>query len=218
MACPDLDGSRDRLDGGPARGLAGTAIILAGGRSRRMGRPKAALPFGDETLLRRLVRIYRGWFGEVLVAAAPGQDLPEAPAPVLRDAVEGLGPLAGISSGLRAAGFEACFVTSCDHPFPDRRVVDALMAGLLQADACVARWEDRLQPTFAAYRRGLAGLCEAQLAAGELAPVRLYDKVRTRILEPAELIALEPEGLSMLDVNDPETYLRALERLARREP
>jgi molybdopterin-guanine dinucleotide biosynthesis protein A len=197
--------------------MSGTAIILAGGRSRRMGRSKAALPFGDEPLLRRLVRIHRGWFDEVLVAAAPGQELPETFAPVVLDAEPDRGPLAGICAGLRAARFEACFVTSCDHPFPDRRVVEALMAGLGEADVCVARWEGRLQPIFAAYRRSLAELCEAQLAAGELRPVRIYDQVRTRILEADEITALDPEGLSMLDVNDPEGYRRSLGLLARLE-
>ena len=195
--------------------MSGTAIILAGGHSRRMGRSKAALPFGDEPLLRRLVRIYRGWFDEVLVAAAPGQELPETFAPVVLDAEPDRGPLAGICAGLRAARLEACFVTSCDHPFPDRRVVEALMAGLGTADVCVARWEGQLQPIFAGYRRSLAGLCEAQLAAGELRPVRLFDQVRTRILEPEEITALDPEGLSMLDVNDPEGYRHSLDLLAR---
>ena len=101
------------------------------------------------------------------------------------------------------------------EPEVSRRVVEALMAGLAGADVCVARWEGRLQPIFAAYRRSLAELCEAQLAAGELRPVRLYDRVRTRILEAGEITALDPEGLSMLDVNDPEAYRHALDLLAR---
>ena len=190
-----------------------TAIILAGGRSRRMGRSKAFLPFGDETLLARLVRIYAGWFQEVLVAAAPEQELPEVPARVVRDAVLDQGPLAGICGGLRAAGSATCFVASCDHPFPDLRVAENLMAALDAFDICVPRWEGHLQPLFAGYRRSVLALAEAQLARGELRPIRLFEGARTRILEPLEISALDPDGRSMLDVNEPGTYQKALELL-----
>ena len=198
---------------GPPGPAQSTAIILAGGHSRRMGRSKACLPFGDEPLLTRLVRIYLGWFGEVLVVAAPGQELPEAGVRVVRDAVPDRGPLEGICAGLRASGSATCFVASCDHPFPDQRVAAALVAALDRFEICAPRWEGHLQPLFAGYRRSVLPLAEAQLAAGELRPFQLFQRTRTRILESGDITALDPGGDSMLDVNDPETYRRALERL-----
>jgi molybdopterin-guanine dinucleotide biosynthesis protein A len=86
-----------------------------------MGRPKAWLPFGGELMLQRVVRVLREVVEPVVVVAAPGQDVPELPAgvEVVRDEVEGRGPLAGLAAGLAAlAGrADAAYLSSCDVPF-----------------------------------------------------------------------------------------------------
>jgi molybdenum cofactor guanylyltransferase len=109
-------------------------IVLCGGRSSRMGTPKAWLPFGDELMLPRVVRIVREAVGLVVVVAAPGQDVPPLPADVriVRDEVEGRGPLGGLAAGLAALEGEAdvVYLSSCDVPLlrPEfvRRVVGSL--------------------------------------------------------------------------------------------
>src|SRR5690349_15807444 len=80
------------------------AVILCGGQSRRMGRPKAWLPFGPEPLLARVVRRVREVVGPVVVVAAPGQNLPSLPSDVAvaRDPVADRGPLQGLAAGLAA--------------------------------------------------------------------------------------------------------------------
>src|SRR5215213_4616179 len=96
-------------------------IVLCGGRSSRMGRQKAWLPFGDEVLLQRVVRVLREVVEPVVVVAAPDQDLPPLPAGVLvaRDDREYLGPLNGLAAGLAALGSRAgaAYLSSCDVPF-----------------------------------------------------------------------------------------------------
>src|SRR5579871_4934557 len=79
-------------------------IVLCGGRSSRMGRPKAWLPFGDELMLPRVVRVLRAVVDPVVVVAAPGQDVPPLPPDVeiVRDEIEGKGPLGGLAAGLAA--------------------------------------------------------------------------------------------------------------------
>src|SRR5438128_4376608 len=79
-------------------------IILCGGQSKRMGRPKAWLPFGGETMLPRVVRLLSQVVAPVVVVAAPGQDLPALPAgvAVVRDEERGRGPLQGLAAGLKA--------------------------------------------------------------------------------------------------------------------
>ena len=191
-----------------------TAILLAGGQSRRMGQSKAFLPFGKETLLERLVRFYSALFSEVLVVAAHDQALPQVNARIVYDDVPDQGPLAGICAGLRATRCDTCFVASCDHPFPGPDLVRALLEGLGQFDICAPRWEGWLQPLFAAYRKALLPDFAEQLARGELRPIGLFDQVRTRILEPDEVRGIEPEGHSLMDLDEPEDYRRALEYLA----
>src|SRR5689334_1590078 len=95
-------------------------IVLCGGRSSRMGRPKAWLPFGGETMLQRVVRVLREVVDPVAVVAAPGQDIPELPTGVrvIRDEIEGKGPLGGLCAGLSAIAGEcdAVYLSSCDVP------------------------------------------------------------------------------------------------------
>src|ERR1051326_5390008 len=107
-------------------------IILCGGQSKRMGRPKAWLPFGDEVLLQRVERILRAVVQPIVVVAAPDQDIPSLPGDVtvVRDAERGRGPLQGLAAGLGAlAGrADAAYVSSCDVPLLGaefvRRLID----------------------------------------------------------------------------------------------
>ncbi len=190
----------------------GSAIILAGGKSSRMGRPKAMLPFGGEPLIARVVRGLAPLFPELVVVAAPGQDLPELSATVVRDHVAYRGPVGGIRYGLGECGSTAAFVTSCDVPFLSLPLVSHLAARLPGHDVVVPRWEGRLQPLHAVYRRSVLPLLERQLERDELRPVFLYDKVRTLRLEEDEVRALDPDGSSFFNMNTPEDYHRALAR------
>src|SRR5215207_2383731 len=106
-------------------------IVLAGGRSRRMGTPKAWLDWHGSTLLRRACGIVaRGTAGPVVVVRAPGQELPPLPASVrvVDDAREGRGPLQGILAGLEATDADVAFVASVDLPFLHPAFVAAVCA------------------------------------------------------------------------------------------
>ena len=96
-------------------------IVLCGGRSSRMGRPKAWLPVGGEVMLQRVVRVLREVVDPVVVVAAPGQDVPPLPdaVTIVRDEVEGRGPLAGLAAGLAALDgrADAAYLSACDVPF-----------------------------------------------------------------------------------------------------
>jgi hypothetical protein len=76
----------------------------------------------------------------------------------------------------------------------------------------VPNWEGRLQPLHAIYRRSVLPLLQAQLERGELRPVFLYEKVRTREIGESEIRRLDAEGLSFLNMNSPEDYRAALAR------
>src|SRR5262249_37591092 len=96
-------------------------IILCGGQSKRMGRPKAWLPFGNELMLQRVTRILGTVVKPLVVVAAPQPEVPTLPADVavVRDAERGRGPLQGLSAGLAAlqGKCEAAYLSSCDAPF-----------------------------------------------------------------------------------------------------
>ena len=191
-------------------------IVLAGGGSRRMGRPKAMLPFGPERMLQRVVRLLRGVVDPVVVVAAPGQELPDLPPQVLlaRDRRPDRGPLEGIAAGLRALGdrAEAAYVTACDVPLlvPDfvRRVIE-LAAGY---DVAVPNVGGHDEPLAAVYRTGVLPEVEKLLGADRLRPAFLFDQVRTRRIPGEKLLDVDPALDSIANLNTPEAYRAALAR------
>jgi molybdopterin-guanine dinucleotide biosynthesis protein A/molybdopterin converting factor small subunit len=189
-----------------------TAIILTGGKSSRMGRPKALLLFDNEPLIVHILRALKCMFADAVVVAAPGQELPPLPATVARDEVPYQGPVGGIYYGLKAAGGEFCFVTSCDAPFLNVALVSHLLSEISSCDVVVPYWQERFQPLHAVYRKSVLPLLKDQLDRGELRPVFLYDKVRTHKIGEEEIRRFDPEGLSFLNMNTPTDYALALKR------
>lgn len=191
-----------------------SAIILAGGKSSRMGRAKALLEFDGEPLIAHLARGLKNLFDEIVIVAAPGQELPPLEATLVRDEVAYQGPVGGISYGLRAASGEACFVTSCDVAFLNAPLIAYLVAQISHHDVVVPFWEERFQPLHAVYRRSVLPLLEVQLERGELRPVYLFDKVRTLKIGADEIRRLDPDGLSFFNMNTPADYEAAVTRWA----
>jgi molybdopterin-guanine dinucleotide biosynthesis protein A len=195
-------------------------IVLCGGRSSRMGRPKAWLPFGGETMLQRVVRVLRGVVDPVVVVAAPGQDVPELPPDVtiVRDEVEGKGPLAGLAAGLAAleGRADAAYLSSCDVPFLKRELVERILSfltpdsRLLTPAIAVSHTNDFHHPLAAAYRLSVLPHVRELLAAGQLRPVFLFDRVSTRVIEAHELSVVDPGLRSLQNLNTPEEYAAAL--------
>jgi molybdopterin-guanine dinucleotide biosynthesis protein A len=188
-----------------------TAVVLTGGKSSRMGRPKALLPFDGEPLIVHIVRHLKRVFAETVVVAAPEQELPLLPVALVRDQVAYQGPVSGIYRGLKAATKEVCFVTSCDAPFLDLALISHLLSQIPDWDVVVPFWQERFQPLHAVYRRSVAPLLHEQLERGELRPIFLYDKVRTRKVHEDEIRTLDPEGMSFLNMNSPADYDSALQ-------
>ena len=189
-----------------------SAIILAGGRSSRMGQPKALLPFDGEPLIAHIVRSLKDIFADVVVVLAPGQQIPSLPVTLVRDGVAYQGPVSGIYHGLNAAESEVSFVVSCDIPFMNLSLISYLFSLIHDHDVVVPYWEGRYQPLFAIYRKSVTPYLHAQLQRGELRPIFLFDKVRTRKINEEEVRRFDPEGLSFLNMNTPADYQAALQR------
>jgi molybdopterin-guanine dinucleotide biosynthesis protein A len=196
-------------------------VVLAGGRSSRMGTPKAALEWHGSTLLRRTVGILaRATGGPVVVVRAPGQELPELPGhiTIVDDPREGKGPVQGIAAGLNALRDRAdvAFVSSTDMPFLHpafvRRVLSAVHAG---ADVGLPVARGYPQPLAAAYRTTLADLAERLVREDRLRPAFLFEQCTVTRLDEAALkddpvlAALDPALDSVLNVNEPDDYAKA---------
>jgi len=177
-----------------------------------MGTSKALLLFDDEPLIVHVVATLQRLFADVVVVAAPEQDLPSMPVRLVSDEVAYQGPVGGIYYGLMAAGSDAAFVTSCDSVFLNIDLIAHLLDQLPEHDVVVPHWQGRFQPLHAVYRRSVSPLLAEQLAHGQLRPVYLFDKVRLRRVDEDEIRCFDPEGSSFYNMNTPEDYAEALKR------
>ena len=189
-----------------------TAVVLAGGKSSRMGRPKSLLLFDGKPLIVHLARALERMFAETVIVAAPEQELPPLPAILVRDEVPYQGPVGGIYYGLRAASGKFCFVTSCDVAFLNPSLISHLLSQISDYDVVVPHWQERFQPLHAVYRTSVLPLLKEQLDRGELRPIFLFDKVRTRKIDENEIKIFDPDGLSFFNMNTLDDYERALQR------
>lgn len=181
-------------------------VVLCGGRSSRMGRAKAWLPwFGGRTLVEHVVERLRPAVDEVVVVTSADLDLPPLEARVVRDREPERGPLAGLREGLAAADSDFAFVTATDAPFLTPEYVGAMLD---RETACAPVADGHVQVLSAVYPR--AGLAVAE---------RLLEEDRARpltLLEALDFVAIEGAALDVSEsppwqgFNTPETYLAAV--------
>ena len=194
--------------------MTAAGIVLCGGKSTRMGSPKALLPFGPETMLQRVVRLLGSVVTPIVVVSARDQALPLLPGYVriVRDDREGRGPLEGLRAGLTAlpASAEAAYVTSCDVPLLVPGFVRLMIELLADHDIAVMDIDGFPHPLSAVYRRRLLPHVDALLASDRLRPAYLFEAVRTRLVTPAEVASVDPDLLTLRNLNTPEDYRDAL--------
>ncbi|MBC8116461.1 MAG: molybdenum cofactor guanylyltransferase [Candidatus Saccharimonas sp.] len=192
------------------------AIILCGGKSSRMGRDKATLPFGPEQMLQRVVRL----LGEIVdhrlivVVAAPGQSLPELPAgvTVAHDSRQERGPLEGLAAGFRSLSgrADAAYATSCDVPLLVPRFVERMFELLGDHDIAVPHDGEHHHPLAAIYRLTVLTHVQKLLDANRLRPRFLFDELNTREVPVDELRSVDPQLSTLENLNYPQDYLTAL--------
>jgi molybdopterin-guanine dinucleotide biosynthesis protein A len=199
-------------------------IVLCGGQSKRMGRPKAWLPFGNESMLARVVRLLSDAVTPLVVVAAPDQDVPSLPSAitVVRDEEKDRGPLQGLAAGLDAlrGRADAAYASSCDVPFLRPAFVRRLIDLLGDHVIAVPHVGNYHHPLAAVYRLEVAGTVRQLLAENRLRPFFLFKAVRTRVVEPHELLDVDPTFATLRNLNSPEEYAAALrdEALSSHEP
>ena len=201
-------------------------VVLAGGRSSRMGTPKAWLDWHGSTLLERVVAIVgRAVDGPLVVVAAVGQELPALPPSVrvVEDARADVGPLQGIASGLASLQglAESAFVSSTDAALLHPAFCARVLAGFSPTiDAVVPFARGHRQPLAAGYRVELAPFIDELIEQGLAKPGFLYERSQTRFVDDAWLLAdpllaaVDPALDSLENLNDPDAYRAALARPA----
>ena len=182
-----------------------TGVLLAGGKSKRMGLDKRFLLVGGQQLYDRSLAVLRSVFQEVRIVIAQDSPPMAADVPVLRDLVPDSGTLGGIFTGLQEAGTAYVFVVACDMPFLNAGVIRYLVSLKDQADAVIVRLHHGVQPTHAVYSRLCLPVFEEMVRTGRLRVQECisHPSMKVRLVEYEELREIDPEGHSFLNVNTP---------------
>jgi molybdenum cofactor guanylyltransferase len=190
-------------------------IVVCGGKSTRMGTDKASLIFDGRSMLDRVTSMLARLFDTIVVVAAPDQTLPPLSIDVIdaRDQTSGRGPLEGIRAGLSALPNEctAAYVSSCDVPLLQEEFVRFMVQQLENCEIVVPETDGFKHPLAAMYRTSVVPQIESLLANDQLRPIFLYEKVKTRIVDQATLEKIDPDLISLMNLNSPADVQRALE-------
>ena len=197
-----------------------TGVLLAGGKSRRMGEDKRYLVVGEQTLLERGLAVLSSIFQKVLVVIA--QDSPPlgVDARVVRDLVPDCGSLGGLYTGLMQAATPCIFVVACDMPFLDPAVIAQFTSRRTTADIVMAKLAARLHPMHALYGKGCLTAMEQMILARQLKVQEMvsHASLRVRYVTEADLLTIDPSWRSFHNVNTPADLEAARSLLARVPP
>jgi molybdopterin-guanine dinucleotide biosynthesis protein A len=197
-----------------------TGVLLAGGKSRRMGEDKRYLVVGEQTLLARGLGVLRSMFHEVLVVIAQDSAPLDIDARVVRDLVPDCGSLGGIYTGLTQATSPYIFAVACDMPFLNQAVITQFTNRRDTADIVMARLATRLHPMHALYGKGCLPAMEQMIVARQLKIQELvsHASLRVQYVTEADLLSIDPSWRSFHNVNTPEDLEAACSLLARIPP
>lgn len=191
-----------------------SAIVLAGGLSRRLGRDKAIEPFDGEPLISRVIGCLTELTAETVVVVnskARGEELPlpdDAKVPV--DIYPDSGSLGGIFTGLSAASNDWGFVVACDMPFLNSVLISHMLTLREDCDAVVPVLDGYPEPTHAAYSKVCLPHIERRLEARQLKIAGFFEDVRVRYVSEDKIAGFDPQHLSFFNINRPEDLARAL--------
>jgi molybdopterin-guanine dinucleotide biosynthesis protein A len=181
-------------------------VILAGGRSRRMGTDKAALPWENATLVERQAARLAKVFGQVVVSAREPGRFAAVGLPVIADGERPEAPIAGIAACLRALG-RPVFVLAVDLPFVPISLIAGLSRELLDgsAPAVAPRASGKIQCLCAGYRPAILPLAERRIARGLLSVHGLLEEAGGQVWDEARWRALAPPT-AFDNINTPQDY------------
>ena len=185
-----------------------TGIILAGGKSTRMGVDKAFLKIRGRTLIEEVLSTFKDVFSETIIVADEIEKFAFLGERTIPDRVPFMGPLGGLITGLMTSGTFHNFVTACDMPFLHREMIEYMLERGLGYDAVVPEYKGRLEPLCAVYSKNCIRPIQGQLCQNNLKITDIFAHVRTRLITGREIERWDPAGTCFMNMNTAEDYER----------
>lgn len=181
-----------------------SAIILAGGQSRRMGRDKALIDFKGKPIIAHVIDTLRELSDDVIVVSNRAETYAPFGARVVQDFDPPSGPLGGIAAGLSAARYDRSLVVACDMPFLNTALLRYLIDRSNQADAVVMQFENEYEPLHAVYRSTCLPAIQQHLANGDRRVISFFDDIQLLVIPETDWRPIDPAARSIANLNAPD--------------
>jgi len=185
-----------------------TGIILAGGKSARLGRDKAMLPINGNSFIGHIADQLRLIADEIIVVSNQPEKYALPNTREVQDIFPGKGPLAGIHAGLTAASNEYSFVMACDMPSFHPRAVAFLFSQSTGYDVTVPQIGQYLEPLFAVYHKNALPLITDALSQGIYKVTDFYPKAKINYVTEEHFLRECSFEECFFNVNTPDDYVK----------
>ena len=190
-----------------------TSIVLAGGKSLRLGKSKCLETINGKSLIERVIERVKSVSGRTLIVTSREQiDFP-APceAEVVVDIYPGKGPLGGIYTGLLASESSHVLAVACDMPLLNIELLRYMIELSPGFDAVVPRLGERkVEPLHAIYAKSCLDNMKTRLEHNQLEISRFLNTVRVRYIERPECQKFDPQLLTFFNINSQSDLDRAI--------
>lgn len=191
-----------------------TGVVLAGGKSRRMGRDKAFLPFGSTLLIERIITRLHLITDQLLIITNTPEQYTFLQLPLSPDLLPNKGSLGGIYTGLTLANTEQILFIACDMPFVRVDFLRYLYTESLGFEVVIPCNQEGFQPLCALYSKTCLPAVTHQIAEGQLKITEFFHFVRTKVITERAIRHFDLRGRMFYNMNTPEEYAQALQFLA----
>jgi molybdopterin-guanine dinucleotide biosynthesis protein A len=195
-----------------ARSASVSGILLAGGKSRRMGgMNKALLEVGGRRIIERAALVLRELFSELVLITNSPEDFEFLGLPMFGDKVPGAGSLGGLYTGLSVTEADYGFLAACDMPFLLQDPIRHLVNSIDDHDVVIPRLQGYLEPLHAIYSRRCLPFIEALLVQDNLRIIDFLDQVDVLEIPDDDFKCYDPSFRFILNLNTPEDLQKARE-------
>ncbi len=185
-----------------------TGVILAGGKNIRMGGSKAFLEIAGQRIIDRTVELFKGIFSQVILVTHTPLKYSYLDIEIVIDIVPKRGALIGIYTGIFYSSHPYCFVTACDMPFLNRKVIEYMITISKDYDVVIPHLSDGYHPLHAIYSKKCIHSIEKLIHEDNLKIIDFFDKIKAKEVTTDEINSLDPTLNSFLNINTPEDLTR----------
>ena len=188
-----------------------TGLIIAGGRSRRLGIDKRFLEIGGRPCIQRVIDAYQGLFKEILIVADATEPFTSLGVKVVVDLIPGRATLGGLYTGLHFAAHDRVFAAASDMPWLSPAAIRVVLDQALSGDIVIPELDGKLQPMHAVYAKSCLPVLRSLVEASHLKVQDLCGRPELRVhrIPQSAFTAVDPELRSFFNINTPDDLARA---------